>query len=46
MSPDIQEIDLHNNTMGNMSARMMLNALEYRRKSKLIWKKKIENIND
>ena len=32
-SKDIEEIDLHNNTIGNMSAKMILNALEYRKLS-------------
>lgn len=33
-SPEIEELDLHNNTIGNMSAKMILNALENRQKSK------------
>ena len=32
-SEEIQEIDLHNNDIGNMSAQMLLDALEYRKKS-------------
>ncbi|RNA27199.1 LRR and PYD domains-containing 5 [Brachionus plicatilis] len=35
LSSDIQEIDLHNNTIGNMSAKMILNALEYRKINKI-----------
>ena len=33
-SPEIEELDIHNNTIGNMSAKMILNALETREKSK------------
>jgi hypothetical protein len=32
-SKDLEELDLHNNTIGNMSAKMILNALEYRKLS-------------
>lgn len=35
-SKDLEELDLHNNTMGNMSARLILNALEYRKSCKNI----------
>ena len=35
-SPELEELDLHNNTIGNMSAKMILNALEFRQKSKII----------
>ena len=34
-SPDLEEIDLRNNSIGNVSAKMLLNALEYRKLSKL-----------
>lgn len=33
-SEEIAEIDLHNNAIGNMGARMLLDALEFRKKSK------------
>jgi hypothetical protein len=32
-SKDLEELDLHNNTIGNISATMILNALEYRKAS-------------
>ncbi|CAF0951270.1 unnamed protein product [Brachionus calyciflorus] len=35
LSPDLQEVDLHQNTMGNMSAKMILNAMEYRKLNKI-----------
>lgn len=34
-SPDIEEIDLFNNTIGNMSAKSLLDALELRKIKKL-----------
>lgn len=34
-SPDIEEIDLWNNSIGNMSVKMLLNALEYRKLKKV-----------
>ena len=33
-SREVQEVDLHNNAIGNMGAKMLLNALEYRKLSK------------
>lgn len=34
-SPEIEEIDIHNNTIGNMSATLLINALQMRHLSKL-----------
>ncbi len=34
-SPEIEEIDIHNNTIGNMSATLLVNALEMRRLKKV-----------
>jgi hypothetical protein len=34
-SPDLEEIDLRNNSIGNVGAKMLLNALEYRKLSKI-----------
>lgn len=34
-SPEIEEIDIHNNTIGNMSATLVINALEMRRLKKV-----------
>lgn len=35
-SPEIEEIDIHNNTIGNMSATLIINALQMRHLSKLL----------
>jgi hypothetical protein len=32
-SKDLEELDLHNNTVGNMGATIILHALEYRKYS-------------
>ncbi len=32
-SGDLEELDLHNNTIGNLNAKIILNALEYRKLS-------------
>ena len=46
-SEEIQEIDLHNNAIGNMSAKMILDALEFRKKNKsnFLFSKQISSQN-